>query len=407
VIINAPEISTHAGEVTISARVETRRLVPYLPDRLWFRFPQSYREYISGHSNGFLSALILIAMHLGEDLQVRGSVSPLLAQNLGNVQAAYHEMHPGLLKQVKIHYDKLETLSPVEVQGAVISAFSGGIDSSYTLWSHLPENEPDPNARLTHGLFIHGFDFFLYQESQSRRLYQTYADMFAQLGLQLLQATTNAYAFSQFRFDWGLAHDPVLAGTAMILDRLVGLFYKPGSGEMKRGTPTKPTVYCFHHLSTETLICVLDRPDLSRTKKLHSMIEFPFIREGLRVCMATEKTPDGTACYRCEKCLNTLVYLELFGIREKFKNFPHPLSMLDFVRFCWGSLGMKRYYYPELPRNFLEYRRYDLYMVFMLMLIPNQIKNYLRCKIVAALPIDTKYRLSRRLFANQLPPEER
>lgn len=105
--------------------------------------------------------------------------------------------------------------------------------------------------------------------------------------------------------------------------------------------------------------------------------------------------------------MNTLVYLELLKARAKFKNFPRPLTLWAYIRFCWGSVGMRQFYYLELPRRLLTYHRYDLYAAFMLMLIPNDIKNAIQRKIAATLPADTKYRLSRKIFANQLPPEER
>ena len=76
-----------------------------------------------------------------------------------------------------------------------------------------------------------------------------------------------------------------------------------------------------------------------------------------------------------------------------------------FVRFCWSSLGMKRYYVPELPRLFRQTKRYDLYVLFYLMLPLNELKNFIRHKFAAALPPDTKYRLSRVVFADQLPPK--
>jgi hypothetical protein len=74
------------------------------------------------------------------------------------------------------------------------------------------------------------------------------------------------------------------------------------------------------------------------------------------------------------------------------------------VRFCWISLGMKKYYVPELPRLFRKYKRYDLYVLFMLMLPLNELKNFIRRKFTAALPPDTRYKLSRMVFTDHLPP---
>ena len=54
----------------------------------------------------------------------------------------------------------LEPAAPVP-GGAVLTAFSGGVDSFYTLRAHVAGQEPDERARITHGLFVHGFDLSL------------------------------------------------------------------------------------------------------------------------------------------------------------------------------------------------------------------------------------------------------
>lgn len=133
-IIHQPEISLENGEVLVSARVKTRFRDPYLPDRLWFRFPEAYRDYISGHSDGFLSSMLLIAMHLGEDLEVRGTVSPRLAHNLERIQEAYCQMHPTLLKRVEVHYQQLEALSPDVGGRAVVAAGGRAMICTWYTW---------------------------------------------------------------------------------------------------------------------------------------------------------------------------------------------------------------------------------------------------------------------------------
>jgi len=403
VIIHQPEIILKNGEVCVSARVETHKEIAFFPDRLWFKFPETYGDYITDRSDGFLASLILMAMHFGEDLEVRGVISPRLAHNLDTFQNRYHEMLPGLFQQVDVRYDQLQPLASETVLGGVATAFSGGADSSFTLWSHLPQNEPEPSARLTHGLFIHGFDILLHKGEHYLTIYPRFAEMFRRLNLQLIQAKTNVYLFSQFRMDWVYAHEPPLVGTALVLGRLLKRFYKPGGGEVSHGRVKRPA-YFIHLLSTETMETILDAPDITRFDKLSQIADWPELQDHLRVCTNVNPMPDGSACYQCPKCLSALLYLEILGVRPRYKNFPKPMTLGRYLRFCWVNNGLKKYFYPHLPRILLKSRRYVFFAVYWLMLIPSEIKNYLPRKILSMLPPNVKYRLKRKVFTSHLAP---
>jgi len=236
-------------------------------------------------------------------------------------------------------------------------------------------------------------------------LYRQYAAMFERLGLALLQARTNAYLFSQLRLDWIYAYPGPLVGTALELGNLLKRFYRPGSCEIMNGRIKAPSLF-MDILSTETMDIVVDEPALPRSHKLFQLVEWAEAQRHLRVCMGVPHSPDGRACYRCAKCLEAAVLLDLFEAREKFVNFPYPMNWRRFVFFGWLSGGLMEYYYPDLPQRLREYRRYDLYLLYWLLAIPNEGFNFLRRKLLALIPQDFKYYLKRRLYASQLPPME-
>ena len=89
-------------------------------------------------------------MYAGEDLTIKGEISASLAYNLYEYREIFYTWYPKLFRQVNISFEK--TISPSRPVGnAVATALSGGVDSFYTLWAHLPENQSIPDARLTHG----------------------------------------------------------------------------------------------------------------------------------------------------------------------------------------------------------------------------------------------------------------
>lgn len=399
-LIHEPEIAITEGEICLSARIEPTVRIPHLPERLWYRFPETYQSYISARSDSFLLSLFLLAMYLGEELQVEGTVSPQLAHNMSTIQDTYLKTHSKQvrdLQRVQINYKKLQELSPTQAGKGVACAFSGGIDSSYVLYSNLINPTEANVKRLTHGIFVDGFDIFLHQPGTYRNLYRKYTHFFEQLGLELLTVHTNVYSFTQFRVDWTIAHDPALVGIALIFANLLKCFYKPGGNEFKQGKEVRASYTCVPLMSTESMQIILDHPHLTRLEKLEQMADWWGVQQNLRVCINPYKNADGSACYRCAKCLNTLTYLELLGVREKFTTFPQPFSLRTFLRF---SLATNDYpsYYPDHPRYFKKYGRMDLYVLFFLLYIPMSLKPTLRKWIARWLRADWRYRLERWVY---------
>ena len=74
------------------------------------------------------------------------------------------------------------------------AVFQEVIDSFYTLYSHLPENEDNPMNQITHLLYIDGFDTLLGDPTYSvaKKHYEEFAN---KLGIKLLTASTNIRDF--------------------------------------------------------------------------------------------------------------------------------------------------------------------------------------------------------------------
>ena len=134
------------------------------------------------------------------------------------LKASQQDIHEGYEKTVNESARDIPIAYDVDVvvvggtSGGVAAAFSGGIDSLYTLWSHNVQNQADPAIRLTNGLFVHGFEIRLHEKDYYHTLYRAYARTFDELGLTLLQARTNLFSFSQFHLNWLYTHPGALAG---------------------------------------------------------------------------------------------------------------------------------------------------------------------------------------------------
>ena len=94
-IIHEPEITRSEGRVRIGARVEnTRRKKFSSPGDLWIEVDDRWGDYLSERSDPFLLIMIPMAMYLGEDVEVRGTISPRLLLGIRELQQIYSTWWP-------------------------------------------------------------------------------------------------------------------------------------------------------------------------------------------------------------------------------------------------------------------------------------------------------------------------
>ncbi|MBW8011807.1 MAG: hypothetical protein FVQ83_11315 [Chloroflexi bacterium] len=262
------------GEIVISANVEVQSSSPAsreIPKKLWFSFPETYQDFISFQSDGFIASLILRSMRLGENVEVRGTTSARLAYGFEEYQAVFNAWLPNLFERVNVTYQKLTPSKDQFSPGGVGTAFSGGVDSFHTLSFHLPQNQPNTFYQLSHGLFIHGFDIPLASQEQYNSLWLRYETLFKDLGITLLEAKTNIGQFYAYQIDWIYAHGGPLIGTALFLGKLFKKFYIPATYDYPNLAPAGTSPLSDHLLSTENTQFVHFGAATNRTIKMDQL----------------------------------------------------------------------------------------------------------------------------------------
>ncbi|MGD9652687.1 MAG: hypothetical protein AB7V12_09985, partial [Candidatus Dadabacteria bacterium] len=217
-IIHRPEITSAGETVTVSARVEFEIPVPDMPESLWFEFPKEFEDLVTDRADAFLSTMLLVAMRHGEKrINVRGEVSPRFLIGINEYQTAFGIWPIWRFKPIRI-----ECESPVptgtENRDIVMSAFSGGVDSFFTLKSYLPGNDLPKSVQISHLLFIHGFDIKMEYPESFPILRDSYSAMSGRLGRKLISCRTNCQHFGT-RGTWGLYHGSALIGAAHVVGR--------------------------------------------------------------------------------------------------------------------------------------------------------------------------------------------
>lgn len=325
--VHSIEIEAAGGGVRVSAAVEVETPGVPVPDRLWYEVPAAWADGVTDRADGFAVAVVLLASVLGERLEVRGALSPRLAYGLDEYLRVFRCWYPEGFHPVPV-VAGLDPEGPAEAPPhAVATAFSGGVDSSFTLWSHLPEHERHPDFRLSHGVFVHGFDIPLADEATFATAAGAYGAMLDRLGLSLVPVRTNARAFTP-GIAWELAHGAALLSVPLVLGRLLRRFYVPASTSYADVGRWGSDPLLDHLLSTETLDVVHDGAGTYRADKVAALAGWPTTYDRLRVCW---ERPDGLRnCGRCYNCLLTMSALAAAGALDRFTTFPD--LALDRVR---------------------------------------------------------------------------
>lgn len=308
-IIHPVEKAAYKEGVRLSARIEFEAGDAPAVDTLWYEFRDCDEAFFSGGADGFVTALLLLAMARSEDLRVRGVLSARLLQGLTEYQRIFHAWFPGRFAPVAIECEGVRDAPPGDIPACVGAAFSGGVDSSFTLSSHLPSDAERMHGAIDCALFIHGMDIPLHDEHTFAVASQRYHSQLAALGIRLLTARTNVRQFVDV-LPWELMHGTALGSAALMADRLLRRFYIPASFPYTELAPWGSHPLTDPLMSTDTLE-VLHDGCVARVDKIIKVANWAPARSWLRVCW---ERPDALQnCCRCYKCVLTMVSLDVAG----------------------------------------------------------------------------------------------
>lgn len=328
-IIHKPEINSDAGEVIVSSRVEFKTPLSGMSERLWLAFPKDYEDLVTDRADAFLSAMVLLAMQHGEDIEVRGEVSPRLLIGINEYQLPFCMWFPWRFKPVRIECESLTVPSTESGRDLVVSAFSGGVDSFFTLKSYLSRNELPESARISHLLFVHVFDIKLDHLKSYPLLRDDYRGMCDRLGIKLISCRMNCQQFGT-RINWGVFHGSALIGAAHAAGKRTTMFYVPSSHTYTSLMPWGSDPGIDYLLSTETTQVIHHGTGFRRTEKTEAIARWEETHDKLRVCAFDDSTLN---CSKCEKCIRTMMTLDMLGVLERYSTFQQPLTG-SLIRSC-------------------------------------------------------------------------
>jgi hypothetical protein len=326
----------------LSARVRFERAIE--SQRLWFRSPVEAQG--GPDASPFLPALLHLSMHLGEPLHIDGSVSPLLLDNVDRASLVLRSWWPDL---AEARVSAAELAAPNGGAGTGVF-FTRGVDSWHSVLETVAEQPAD--VRLLG--WTAGESSVMFQRV-ARRAAANKAESTAALreaaavvGTRLDLMDSNLPGLVNPHVRWSYTHGGLLAAVALahggLAEARVGSTLPLGKLVPLGSHPLLDPLW-----STEGTRIVHHAAETSRTEKLMALSARPDVLATLKVC---DSSPPRHNCGTCDKCVRTMLGLELVGA-PPVAPFDTPLSSQRVRRMAVS---------PSLNRNFGEETLDALYL---------------------------------------------
>ncbi len=295
------------GETTVSVTIEA-------PDQarhqLWYRLPAHYSSLITPSCDPFVVATLLLAMRWSAPIKVHGQVSPSLLQNLEEFQAAWSAWEPDSYHPIEINADMEQEQPPADSLDKAIVAFSGGVDSCFTVFRHRTGRCGRWQRNLQAALMVHGFDIPLEARQEFTNAAEKARALLATVGVDLIPMATN---FRQLPLDWEDAFGTAVGSCLMLLQSgyrtgLIASSFPYQALSLPYGS--NPITDWM--LSSNAFKIVHDAAAFPRLEKMREIVNWPEALSSLRVCW--QGSQGDRNCGRCEKCVRTILNFRILGV---------------------------------------------------------------------------------------------
>jgi hypothetical protein len=321
-------------------------------DELWYEVDESLADSLSESGNPWLAALLPLAATLGEPLRLCRPIDGLLRRGADEIGAVWRGWYPWL-SAVSIDAPAAGEASSSPRTGAF---FSGGVDSFHTVLRRREEGTIGPEELL----FVAGFDLRLSRDAALRARRDRIRRIADSLGLRLVEVATNVKETRVAEADWNdLSHGSILTSCGLALERRYGVLLIASTFDYGHLHPIGSHPLTDPLLSTSATRVVHDGAAHSRCRKVEQLAGSDVALENLHVCWESGGDQN---CGDCEKCLRTMVMLELAGALGRATTFPS--RRLDLERVARILLQRERSYdtyYREISRWALRIGRLDVH----------------------------------------------
>ncbi|MEL6158431.1 MAG: hypothetical protein AAFQ40_01980 [Cyanobacteria bacterium J06623_5] len=309
-----PESPVEKGDtlmlaVTLEHQKEIRKLV--------YEVPIEQKIAVTDSCDPYVVATILLAMSLSADIVVHGRLSPSLLDNLNEFQSAWHCWQRDLTP-VKIIANQLSEASAA-VNNQAIVAFSGGVDSCFSLYRHHASQAITDQQQVSGALMVHGFDIPYNQKEIFQKAAVGARSIVESLpGVRFISVATNfrwvvPYGWPGTALKWEIVYGTALAAALMLFQAQYRI------GLMGSSLPYNDLILPWGSnpitdpmLSNRSFQLIHDGAGFNRLEKVAAIAHWSAALNHLRVCWQGENLAKN--CGKCEKCIRTILNFKVNGI---------------------------------------------------------------------------------------------
>lgn len=221
-IIGVPKLKILNNEFEISALINSERLC--IKDfKLWYKFPCELINLVDLNSNPFVTAMLLLCLSTGEDLEVMGDMSLTLKQNMLKIVNLLGGWINTKSWEIKVSPIKINTKNIInrnyKAQGVGLF-FTLGVDSFHTLEDYENKHRFS-NCAISQLIFISGFDI---PNSNHILLNQTRDNIISvakSLNKKVLFVSTNLRDITDNFINWESEHGAAIASVGQMFPKIL------------------------------------------------------------------------------------------------------------------------------------------------------------------------------------------
>ncbi|MEO7103403.1 MAG: hypothetical protein ABI311_08440 [Gemmatimonadaceae bacterium] len=262
--------------------------------------------------DGFVFGIILYAMRLGQDIRVHGTMSHQAIRNCYEFQDAWSKWKPDVYRKIRVEPDTTTSATRPEGDSEAIAAYSGGVDSTFTVLRHATGQlglAAYPLKRSV--LLVHGFDVPLSKSEELSALHERFSPLLRELNLQVRILRTNIKELDLQRWQ-----DTFVTELACCLHNYSHEFryalVASGKAYDTLIFPLGSTPVTDHLLSGAEMSIVHDGAGYSRTDKVQEIARNATATEIIKVCWEGDETYRN--CGVCDKCVRTILNFRAVGV---------------------------------------------------------------------------------------------
>lgn len=308
-------IKTEGQFIKIEANCRIRRIND---DKVYFKVDKKHESFVYQDASPFAAALLIPSMKQGEDLVIGGTISKKLYKGMQSIRDVFLSWNLGL-RPINIKADSLaednHELNKLSSQSASASFFSGGVDSFYTYLKHKKGSK-----KIDYFLLINGFDINLRNNKLWLATLNNVSQIASDEKIELITVESNIRPLIDPIFGWNYTHGGCLASVGLLVRGGIKRIYIPSSLTKEQQDPWGSNLETDKFWSSEKLEFMHDGVETSRVHKTLQVAKSQTALNHLRVCYSNKN--GAYNCGSCEKCMRTMVALQIADALSKAKTFP-------------------------------------------------------------------------------------